>query len=183
MFYQRRICCCTMESLFSQYWDSRSQSVQIYLIILIDLAFIYIYIKTKPGAYIGEIANIMGLNRGTLRHHLKILKLENMIEAYCDRGKIRYFENNSTYEEKEKQIILALQNEMTRKIILKVLEEECNTNRDIVQTTGVSKGAITWYMKQLKELDLIEENKVGRFIMYSINPAYLDTIKKYSKIF
>ena len=140
---------------------------------------IYAYIKKKPGVYIGEIADNTGLNRGTLRHHLKILKLENMIEAHCDRGKVRYFQSNSTSEE-EKQIILALQNEMIRMIICNILEEECNTNKDLVQATGISKGTITWYMKQLKELDLIEENKVGRARTYSINPAYQDIIKKHT---
>ncbi len=140
---------------------------------------IYTYIKKKPRVYIDEIADNTDLNRGTLRHHLKILESENMIEALYDRGKIRYFQSNSTSEE-EKQIILALQNEMVRKIICNILEDECNTNKDLVQTTGISKGTITWYMKQLKELDLIEENKVGRAIIYSINPTYQDIIKKHT---
>ncbi|WP_369793108.1 winged helix-turn-helix transcriptional regulator, partial [Methanosarcina sp. 2.H.A.1B.4] len=84
---------------------------------------IYTYIKTRPGTYIGEIANNMGLNRGTLRHHLQILEAENMIEAQCLGGKVRYFQNSSTYDEKEKRVISALQNEMNRKIISKILEE------------------------------------------------------------
>jgi len=73
---------------------------------------------------------------------------------------------------------------MTRKIISNILDEECNTNRDLALTTGISKGTITWYIKQLKELDLIEENKVGRSTMYSINPVYRDAIEKtYIKFF
>jgi len=42
----------------------------------------------------------------------------------------------------------------------------------------MSKSAITWYIKQLKELDLIEENKIGRSTIYNINPIYRDTIEK-----
>lgn len=67
---------------------------------------------------------------------------------------------------------------MTRNIIYKILKEECNTNGDLARTTGISKSAITWYIKQLKELDLIEENKVGKSIIYNINPIYRDTIEK-----
>jgi predicted transcriptional regulator len=145
---------------------------------------IYDFIKTRPGTYIGEIANNMGLNRGTLRHHLQILEAENMIEAQCLGGKVRYFQNSSTYDEKEKRVISALQNEMNRKIISKILEEECNTNGDLALTTGISRCTISWYMKQLKELDLIEENKMGRSKIYSINPVYRDTIEKtYVKFF
>jgi predicted transcriptional regulator len=146
--------------------------------------YIFSFIKASPGTCISEIANNMGLNRGTLRYHLKILEVENLVEAHSDRGKVRYFQNNSTYEEKEKLVISALQNEMTRKIIFKILDEECNTNRDLALTTGISKGTITWYIKQLKELDLIEENKIGRSIMYSINPVYRNTIETtYVKFF
>ncbi|MDY9927310.1 winged helix-turn-helix transcriptional regulator [Methanosarcina sp.] len=139
---------------------------------------IYAFIKASPGTCISEIANYMDLNRGTLRYHLNILETENMVEAHSDRGKVRYFQNNSTYGEKEKLVISVLQNEMTRKIISKILEEECNTNRDLARTTGISKGTVTWYMKQLKDLDLIEENKMGRSTIYSINPVYRDALEK-----
>ncbi|MCO5382967.1 MAG: winged helix-turn-helix transcriptional regulator [Methanosarcina barkeri] len=139
---------------------------------------IFSLIETNPGIGTIKIANDMGLNRGTLRYHLKTLEAENLVEAYSDRGKFRYFQNNSTYGEKEKRVISALQNEMTRKIISKILKEECNTNGDLARTTGISKGAITWYMKQLKESDLIEENQMGKSTIYSINPVYRDTIEK-----
>lgn len=145
---------------------------------------IYAFIKASPGTCISEIANNMGLNRGTLRHHLKILEAENLVETHSDHGKVSYFQNNSTYEEKEKLIILALQNEMTRRIVSKILDEECNTNGDLARTTGVSKGTVTWYINQLKELDLIEENQIGRSTLYNINPVYRDTIETmYMKFF
>ncbi|MCQ1537196.1 helix-turn-helix domain-containing protein [Methanosarcina sp. KYL-1] len=145
---------------------------------------IYAFIKARPGAYVSEIASNMGLNRGTLRHHLKILEMENMIEAqrYC--GKVRYFQNNSTYDEKEKQVISAFQNEMTRKILSNILKEECNTNMDLARTIGISRSTISWHMKQLKELDIIEENKEGKNTIYNINPVYRNTIEKtYVKFF
>jgi predicted transcriptional regulator len=138
---------------------------------------IYALIKASPGTSINDIANNMGLNRGTLRYHLKILETENMIESHSDHGKVRYFQNNSTYKEKEKLVISVLQNEMTRRIISKILDEECNTNGDLALTTGISKGTVTWYIKQLKELDLVEENQVGRSTLYNINPVYRDTIE------
>jgi predicted transcriptional regulator len=145
---------------------------------------IYAFIKACPGTCISEIASEMSMSRGTLRHHLSILEAENLIEAHSDYGKIRYFQNNSTYGEEEKRVISVLQNEMTRKIILKILKEECNTNGDLARTTGISKGAITWYVKQLNELGLIKEDKVGKSTIYSINPVYRDAIEKtYLKLF
>lgn len=139
---------------------------------------IYAFIKACPGTCTNEIASNIDLNRETLRYHLNILEGENLIEAHNDCGKIRYFQNNSTYGEEEKLVISVLQNEMTRNIIYKILKKECNTNGDLARTTGISKSAITWYIKQLKELDIIKENKVGKSIIYNINPIYRDTIEK-----
>lgn len=140
---------------------------------------IYAFIKANPGTCASEIVNNMDLNRGALRYHLNVLETENMIKPHCDRGKIRYFQNNFTYGEKEKRVISAFQNETARMIISKILREECNTNGDLAQTTGISKGTITWHMKQLKESGLIEENKIGRNTIYSVNPAYRDAIEKH----
>ncbi len=146
--------------------------------------YIYAFIKTCPGTCISEIENNMSMSRGSLRYHLDILEAENMIEAHSDCGKIRYFQNNSTYSEEEKLVISVLQNEMNRKIILKILKEECNTNGDLARTTGVSKSAITRYMKQLNDSGLIKENKLGKSTIYSINPVYRDEIEKmYLKFF
>lgn len=139
---------------------------------------IYTFIKACPGTCSSEIADNMNLNRETLRYHLNILETKNLIEAHNDCGKVRYFQNNSTYGEEEKRVISVLQNGMTRKIIFEILREEYNTNGELARTTGISKGAITWYIKQLKELDIIEENKVGRSTIYNINPTYRDTIEK-----
>ena len=139
---------------------------------------IYSFIKACPGNCISEIANSMGMNRGTLRYHLLILEVENLVEAHDDRGKVRYFQNNSTYGEKEKIVISALQNEMARKIISYILVEECNTNRGIALTTGISKSTVTWHTNKLKESGLIEENKMGNSTIYRINPVYKDEIER-----
>lgn len=139
---------------------------------------IYNFIKACPGTCSSEIADNMNLNRETLRYHLNILETQNLIEAQNDCGKVRYFQNNSTYGEEEKQIISVLQNEMNRKIVFEILRKECNTNGDLARKTGMSKSAITWYIKQLKELDLIEENKVGKSAIYNIKPIYQDIIEK-----
>ncbi|MDI9395251.1 MAG: winged helix-turn-helix transcriptional regulator [Euryarchaeota archaeon] len=139
---------------------------------------IYTFIKAFPGTCSSKIADNINLHRGTLRYHLNILETQNLIEAHNYCGKVRYFQNNSTYGEKEKQVISVLQNSMKRKIIFEILREECNTNGSIARKIGMSKSTITWYIKQLKELDLIEENKLGKSVIYNIKPSCRDIIEK-----
>ena len=146
--------------------------------------FIFSFITVNPGICTSEIANNLDINRETLRYHLNVLKEEKLIEAHSDHGNVRYFQNNSTYGENEKLVISFLQNEMTRKIISNILYKECNTNGDLSQEIGISRAAINWHMTKLKDSGLIEEDKIGRSTIYSINPVHRDSIEKtYLKFF
>jgi len=140
---------------------------------------VYAYIKAKPGTYISEIANKLNLNRGTVKYYVKNLKAQSKIEDYEDRGKIRYFENNFSYDNEEKRIISALQNITSKRIILEVQDSKCTTNIALAQEIGVSRATISWYVKNLKNIGIIKETKIGRNIIYRVNPSYENLIEKY----
>lgn len=140
---------------------------------------IYTYIKNRPGAYIGEIVEKIGLDRGGVRHHINILKAQGKIEAYKDGGKTKYFENNSTYHAEEMKVISALQNETNKRIILEIFNGKCNTNMALACEIEVSRATISWYMKNLKEIGIIKEIRDGKRILYKINPSYKNLIEKY----
>ncbi|MFY1110656.1 MAG: winged helix-turn-helix transcriptional regulator [Methanosarcinaceae archaeon] len=140
---------------------------------------VYAYIKARPGAYMNEIIEKVGLNRGATRYHLQILETHNKIEAYRESGKTRYFQNNSTFDEEEKKVISALQNTMNQRIISEIRNGRCNTNIALACEIGVSRATISWYVKNLKETGLINETKKGKNIIYSINPSYQNLVEKY----
>lgn len=140
---------------------------------------VYGYIKTKPGAYISEIVEQVGLDREIVKYHIKTLRAKKKIEAYRDGGKTRYFENLLIYNEDEKKVISALQNLTNKKIILEIMNENCNTNVALAQEIGVSRPTVSWYVKNLREAGLIIEIKEGKKVIYRINPAYELLIEKY----
>lgn len=140
---------------------------------------IYEYIKINPGVYFSELVEKTGLDRGTVRHHVKTLEAQNKVEAYKDGRKMRYFQNNFTYDEGGKKVISALQNNTNQRIISEILSGNCNTNVALAQEIGVSKSTISWYIGNLKEIGLIKEAKRGRNIIYRINPLYETLIEEY----
>ena len=140
---------------------------------------IYTYIITNPGAFLGEIVKNTGLNRGTALYHITVLKAKNKIEGYEDGGKTRYFQNNSTYNEKEKKVVATFQNKINKRIISGILSGKHNTNLTLAQEIGISKGTMSWYIKNLKEIGLIMETKSGRSIIYKINASYKALIERY----
>lgn len=140
---------------------------------------IYVYINTNPGTYFSEIVRNTGLNRGTVQYHIQILETQNKIEAYENDGKIRYFQNNSMCSEKEKKFLVTFQNITNQRIISEILNGKSNTNLTLAREIGVSKGTISWYIKNLKEIGLIKETHIGRSIIYKINISYKKVIEKY----
>jgi len=142
---------------------------------------VFTYIKTRPGAYISEIVEKIGLDRGTAKYHIKTLESQHKIEAYKDGGKTRYFENNFTYNEEEIKVISTLQNITNQRIVMTIIDGKCNTNTDLAREFGVSRATISWYVKNLREVGLIDETKIGRKIVYGINKSYKLLIEKYDQ--
>lgn len=141
---------------------------------------VYAYIKTKPGAYISEIVEQIGLDREIVKYHIKTLKAKKKIEAYKDGGKVRYFENVFVYSEDERKVISALQNLMNQRIISEIMNGKCDTNSTLAREFGLSRATISWYMKNLIETGLIIETKEGRKTSYTINDVYIHLIEKYT---
>jgi predicted transcriptional regulator len=139
---------------------------------------VYTYIKTNPGVCFSDIAKNTGLSRRTVQYHIQVLETQYKIEVYKDGGKIRCFQN-STYSEKEKKILVTTQNITNKRIISEILNGECNTNASLAREIGISKGTVSWYMKNLKEIGLIKETKRGRSVIYKISISYKNLIEKY----
>jgi predicted transcriptional regulator len=142
---------------------------------------IYTYIKTNPGSYISEIVGNVGLDRESIKYHIKTLEAHNKIEACREGGKTRFFENNLTYTEEEMRVISSLKNVTNQKIILEILTCKCNTNIALARELGVSRATISWYIKNLREIDLITETKEKRNTIYRINYVYKVIIEKHIK--
>ncbi len=140
---------------------------------------IYTCIKVKPGAYISEIVERMGLDRETVKYHIKTLEAQNKIEAYRESGKTRFFENNFTYSEEEMKVISALQNLTNQRIISEILTCKCNTNIALSRELRVSRATISWHIKNFREIGLITEIKEGRKRNYRINSVYKFIVEKY----
>ena len=142
---------------------------------------LYDFIKSCPGAYFSEIITKTGLNRGTVRYHMEVMETQNMIESYKAKGKTRYFQNNSTYEKKDKAVIAALKNDMDQRIISEILNGQCSTNKTLVEKMGISASTISWHIKHLKEQGIVEDDRQGQYTIYNINSDYLNSIQKYAE--
>jgi predicted transcriptional regulator len=141
---------------------------------------IYDYIRKNPGVHYSDIANETGINRGTLRYHLAMLKMQKVIVPYKTRGRIHYFLNESTYGEKEKVALAALKNEKRRRIISEILSSGQITHGKLAGRIGVSAPTINWHIRHLKEEGIVRADTDGRHTAYSIDQGIVELLRKYA---
>ena len=143
---------------------------------------LYAFIKSRPGSYFSEIIKATGLNRGTVDYHLEMMKAEDMIVFSKTNGKKRYFLNHSTYKEEEQTVIAALKNDVHRRIILEILNNQSVNHKTLSEKMGVSAPTITQHIKHLKEQGIVKADTKGRYTTYSIDSNYFDSLQKYMSI-
>jgi len=140
---------------------------------------IFKYISDNPCTTTTEISRNLGMNRGTLRYHLMMLKRQNMVTPYKTRGRIHYFLNESTYEDKEKAVIAVMKNDKHRRIISEILNSGQISHETLAGKIGVSAPTISWHIRRLKEEGIVRAEKDGRHTEYSVDPLFVGQFEKF----
>jgi len=112
------------------------------------------YILTNPGVYLREISEDLGLSLGAVQYHIWALTRRGQLEE-CRSGRYRRFFGAARYEEAER-IILSLLRQGTDGKILTALSEGSLTHAELSVSVGVSSQALTWHIKRLTAIGVVE---------------------------
>ncbi len=127
---------------------------------------IYTFIKNTPGIYIRELERETDFTIGQLTYHISILVKANLIKEETDgRFKRFYPVGLNDYDRK---ILSLLRRPSLRKIIILFLENERITNKELSEKMSFSPATISWYIQNLKDLDLIHNETRGNEVFYSL---------------
>ena len=137
---------------------------------------IYDHIKENPGAHYSAIADETGINRGTLRYHLKILQICSKVRALHGAGCTRYFENNMKLSEYDQRVLHHLKNDTSKRILEVLVENPDVSRKDLSNVVGVSGPSISWYMKRLCADGIVSAIKEGRHVRYRLNSEAAATL-------
>ena len=132
------------------------------------------FIKSNPGVHFRGICDGLGLSVGVVQYHLSVLERAGFITGYTDGQNKRYFEA-SVFTQTDMKLISLVRHESVAKILTILSENNSALHRDIACSLGVSSQALTWQMNQLKKTGLIDAEKAGVNVKYSLNDA--DSIK------
>ncbi|CAJ35193.1 winged helix-turn-helix transcriptional regulator [Methanocella arvoryzae] len=138
-------------------------------------------IYETPGLTQHDLARKLGMNLGTVRYHLLVLKLNHKISEHTDATKfVRYFKNSHSYSEDEKRAIALVRREPMRRLLALIAEGRCSSNIEIAQELDMPQSAVSKYLRELQDGGVIMKNplKDGRPI-YTINERYRPTLNSY----
>jgi biotin operon repressor len=113
------------------------------------------YILINPGVYLREMSEDLGLAMGVVQYHTWVLSKNGEIEE-CRSGRYRRFFGAGRYQEEERLVISLLKQGTTGRILEKLAGSEFLTHMTLARALGLSSQALSWQMKRLKEIGIVE---------------------------
>lgn len=113
-------------------------------------------IERNPGIRLREIYRATSFSMGVTQYHLSCLETEEIESFGFGKGK-HFFVHESNFSEKEKIWLSIVRNQKIKMILHSLGSENSHySQKDIVEITGISKGMVSYYVKQLKQLGIID---------------------------
>lgn len=136
---------------------------------------IYNYVSESPGVHFRGICNGLGLSVGVVQYHLERLTSQGLLTSRRDRRYRRYFEARR-FSEEEMEVLSTLRSETARRAISIILESPRITHGALASTLGISSQGLTWLMGRLKEEGAVGVESDCRYMRYTINEGYRETL-------
>jgi predicted transcriptional regulator len=138
------------------------------------------YVYNNPGATVADVAQAQSIERGTVKYHLYKLESEGKIVLNRMGKYSRVFRNSHTYSDFEKTVIVHLQNQTARSVLLLILEQPGITNQEMSERLGVEKSAIHWHVEKFLRDGMISFRRDGKFKRYYIGDNSVVILQKYT---
>jgi len=127
---------------------------------------IYEHIQDEPGINLRGLADEIDVAWGTLLHHLKKLEDEHLVQSERYGKYRRFFQNGSTFTEEDQQRLAALSTPSTARVAEYILENPGSSQSEVGDAIGVTASTVLFHVKRLKEVDLVEQEREGRYVHY-----------------
>jgi hypothetical protein len=123
-------------------------------------------IERNPGIRLREVYRTTRFSMGVTQYHISCLEAEE-IES-IELGKCKhFFVQEADFSENEKTWLSIVRNPNVKKILQSLGSDKNHYyQKDIVKMTGISKGMVSYYVKQLKQFGIIDDGYNQLIIQY-----------------
>jgi predicted transcriptional regulator len=139
------------------------------------------YIKNNPGQHYNNILRALKLAPGTLQYHLNRMERANEIIVIRKKYYTRYFPVSMKHPLDQKIMVLLRQN-IPRQLFLILLEDSEKSGHELSDLLNVTKSTLSYYMRHLEKLDILNIKSEGREKLYSLkNPKRIAELLRIHK--
>lgn len=137
---------------------------------------IYNFIEANPGTHFRAICNGLGISIGVAQYHLGVLTKTGLISFFKD-GRYKRFFRARSFGIKEMQTISVMRHETADKILRMLTENQSIAHHDLASKLEISSQALSWQMKGLREMELVDSVTENMEVLYSLNDENLGMIQ------
>ncbi len=128
-------------------------------------------IQLNPGIHMRELQRRLKMPTGTLTYNLQVLEKEGKIYSRVEGGYRRYYAL-TLKRESERKIIAVLRLRTPRRILAYLLVNPGASQKEISEYLNISAGTLSYHMKKLVSMNIVEERKEGQIKKYWIKDEY-----------
>jgi DNA-binding MarR family transcriptional regulator len=124
------------------------------------------FITSHPGVHLREICRGLALAMGAVQYHVRRLERDGRISS-MRRGLYKFFYPADLFGERQRDVLSVLSLDRPREL-LNIIEHPGSTQEALAEATDVSQPTVSWHLKRLIDLELVDRHQDGRVITYSI---------------
>ena len=125
---------------------------------------IYKTVKKEPGICVRELERELNIAMGRLTYHLLILLRAKLIKEESDNYFRRFYPADAVLDIK---LATMFKRKSTKDTIVALLRGK-KTNRELSEMLRISPPAISWHIKFLEKHRLLNRERLGRNVYYSL---------------
>ena len=125
------------------------------------------YISRHPGVHLRQICRELGLAMGDVQYHVHRMEKDGRVNS-TRRGFYRFFYPSALFGERQRDILSVLTLDTPRELLLHLLAEPGSGQEALVRAAGVSQPTVSWHLKRLVEMGIVQREQVGRTSVYRV---------------
>jgi predicted transcriptional regulator len=149
---------------------------------------IFEFIQQYPGLHLRELERQLGMDVRAIRYHLDFLERHDAITSMSQDGYLRYYPrewDEGYFRERigpyEKRALGILRQRVPLHLVLLLLDRGEVSSEDLQQEAGIAASTLSYHLKKLSKLELVESRSVGKRKVYSVRDpqAVVQLVMKY----
>jgi predicted transcriptional regulator len=128
---------------------------------------VYECIKAHPGIHLRKIGRDLGLATGDVQYHLYRLESEGRVNS-VRRGLYKLFYPSDLFGDAQRKLLGVLTQETAREVLLNIIQNPNTSQEELALILQVSQPTISWHIKRLVELGILQKEQKGRSVAYLV---------------